>query len=393
MSIESMDKLTELLCSQDLSSVKQGSDLWLQSHDEEITTALLEGLVVTPDGDAPFYFDEPGPLSAARWEVQAAFPVLVQRGLLSELTIINLSESPLTDLSSIRGLPSLKTLTLPYHGSVWEELCGFDGLLACTQLTEIGVNKLSFDSLPEELVSRLEGLTLFYDEEGEEIPDLSAAVSLRYLELDECAELLSIEEVSHLKNLEDLTIFNGFSIDELDPISELGSLRKLRLVACSGCWDFGPVGDLVSLEWLTISHTRAFEDLGWACALTNLDRLSLYECTALYDIDDIVELISLTRLELNNCTSITDGSPLSDLTGLQYLSLNRTNIDSVEFVERLEYLETLYLVGCSELIDIPCLDGLSNLKLINVNGCSSLSDASIANLQSLADNGCRVFGL
>ena len=349
--------------------------------------------MVTPDGDAPFYFEEPGPLSAVRWDVQAAFPVLVQRGLLSELTTINLSESPLTDLSSIRGLPSLNTLTLPYHGSVWKELCGFDGLKDCTQLTEIGVYRLSFDSLPEELVSRLESLTLFYDEEGEDIPDLSSAKSLKYLELDECAELLSIEGVSHLENLEDLTIFNGYSIDELDPIAELNSLRKLRLVACSGCWDFGPVGDLVSLEWLTISHTRAFEDLGWVCSLTKLERLSLYECNALYDIDDIIELISLTRLELNNCTNITDGSPIGDLTGLQYLSLNRTNIDSVEFVQHLEYLETLYLVGCSELVDIPSLEGLSNLKLININGCSSLSDESIANVKSLAEKGCRVYGL
>lgn len=393
MNAVSLQKIIKLLCSKDLSTVKQGADLWAETNDEELTTTLLEGLVVTPDGDAPFYFDEPGPLSSARWEVQAAFPVLVQRGVLSEIITMNLSESPLTDLSSIRGLSSLKTLTLPCHGSDWKELCGFDGLMGCPQLTEIGAHRMSFDSLPEGLVSRLESLTLYYDEEGEGIPDLSAAVSLKYLELDECAELLSIEGVSHLESLEDLTIFNGFSIDELDPIAELHSLRKLRLIACSGCWDFGPVGDLVSLEWLTISHTRVFEDLGWMCSLTNLERLSLYECTGLYDIDDIVELISLTRLELNNCTNITDGSPIGDLTGLQYLSLNRTNIDSVEFVEQLEYLETLYLVGCSELIDIPCLDGLSNLKLLNVNGCSSLSEESIANVKSLADKGCRVFGL
>ena len=111
MSKVTIDKLTELLCSQDLSTVKEGSDLWLQSDDPELTETLLEGLVVTPDGDAPFYFEEPGPLSAVRWDVQAAFPVLVQRGLLSELTTINLSESPLTDLSSIRGLALLKTLT------------------------------------------------------------------------------------------------------------------------------------------------------------------------------------------------------------------------------------------------------------------------------------------
>ena len=66
MNAVSLQKIIELLCSKDLSTVKQGADLWAETNDEELTTTLIEGLVVTPDGDAPFYFDEPGPLSAAR---------------------------------------------------------------------------------------------------------------------------------------------------------------------------------------------------------------------------------------------------------------------------------------------------------------------------------------
>ena len=393
MSIVSIETLLELLCSPDLSTVKKGSDLWLQCNDENLTTSLLEGLVITPDGDAPFYFEEPAPLSKARWEVQAAFDKLVQRGRLSEITTMNLSESPLTDLSSISSLSSLRTLSLPITEPAVDKLSGYDALTSCPQLVELSLHRRSFESLQDELVSQLEGLTLSYEGNSSDIPDLSAAVSLKSLVLDECDEVLSLEEISHLQKLESLTIFNGFSIGELHPISELGSLKKLSLVACSRCWDFDPVGELVSLEWLTISHNRSIEDLAWIGALTNLARLSIYECTELYDIDDIVELTSLTRLELRNCTNITDGSPIGDLSGLQYLSLNRTNIDSIEFVQQLENLETLYLVGCTELIDIPCLDGLSRLKILNLNGCSSLSDESIANAKILAEKGCNVLGI
>jgi len=388
-----MEALLELLCSRDLSTVKEGSEIWLQSDDEDFTTSLLEGLVITPDGDAPFYFEESGPLSNARWEVQAAFAKLVQIGRLSEITTMNLSESPLTDLSSISGVSSLRTLSLPVNKPAVDELSGYDALMSCPKLAELSLHRASFDNLSAELVRKLESLTLYYDGKNSDIPDLSAAVSLTSLELDECDKVLSLEEISHLQKLESLTIFNGFSIGELDPISELDSLKKLRLVACSRCWDFGPVGDLVSLEWLSISHNRSIEDLTWIGGLSNLARLSIYECTGLYDIDDIVELTALTRLELNNCTNITDGSPIADLSGLQYLSLNRTNIDSIEFVQQLEQLETLYLVDCTELMDIPCLDGLRNLKILNIYGCSSLTEESIANVKSLAEKGCSVRGL
>lgn len=389
----SLENLSKLLCSTDLSTVKQGVDLWSQLDDENVTNSLLEGLLLTPDGDAPFYFEEPGRLAAARWQVEAAFAVVVQRGLLAEATNMMLGENNLTDLSLLKELPSLKTLSLPLYSPSVEQLCGFEALSTCPQLVALSLHRQSFDNLPDDLISRLESLTLCYNEEGEDIPDLSLAVSLKYLELDECSELLSIEEVASLENLEKLTIFNGCSIDDLSPLSELYSLEELRLIACSRCWDFGPVSDLTALKNLSVSHTRAFTDLEWLSSLTNLTQLSLYECTRLYDIDAIVELGNLTRLKLDNCKNLEECSPIADLSDLQHLSLNRTNLESIEFVQELEQLQTLYVVGCTKLTDIPCLERLTNLKILNLNGCSALTDESKANAQSLVKMGCNVLGL
>ena len=207
---------------------------------------------------------------------------------LTSLTMLNLSDTSISDISSLSGLTSLKWLYL--SDTSISDISSLSGLTSLTTLY------LSDTSISD--ISPLSGLT-----------------SLKSLNLSDT----SISDISSLSRLTSLTTLNlsDTSISDISSFSGLTSLKWLYLSDTS-ISDISPLSGLTSLEWLILSDT------------------------SISDISSLSRLTSLTTLYLSD-TSISDISPLSGLTSLESLNLSDTSISDISPLSGLTSLTTLYL--------------------------------------------------
>jgi len=359
----------------------------MDADNAELNAHLLQGITLTKQFEILSF--ESGPLAASAYPFEAAFAMAIKAGLFVKTSELDLSESEMNDLTCLGGLPALETLALNTYAG--ESLYGFEALSACTNLKSLNIHYSNFDSLPADLVGRLEDLCLCYDEsEEKELPDLSGATALKRLRLDEIIEINSIEELSNLSNLEKLTLYNGCSIRKLDPIEELTNLTELRLINLERVRDLDLISGFTNLTFLSISHTRHLKDLELLAPLQQLQKIKLYKCPRLSDISDLAGLQALRELEISTCTQISSFEAIGSLKQLLNLSLDYSNAKDVSFIENMVELTKISLIDCDQLTDLPPLDKLTKLKRFNLNGCTALSDEASAAASALKAQGCTV---
>jgi hypothetical protein len=153
---------------------------------------------------------------------------------------------------------------------------------------------------------------------GDKLPDMGNLTNLRFLDLDGCKSLQSIN-LRHLTNLANLNLGGCTSLESV----ELG--------------DFG--GDKLP-------------DMG---KLTNLQELYLSDCSSLQRIN-LRNLTNLTHLDLERCSSLR--------------SLDNTGCSSVREVkgldDGLDSLEELRATNCESLAGLPYLRRPPKLRVLEI---------------------------
>lgn len=254
----------------------------------------------------------------------------------------------------------------------------------------------------------LEGINLRQCKQFEELPDLSKAPrlkwvnlscceSLRYLHpsvlssdslvtliLDKCTNLKSVKSEKHLKSLEKISVNGCLNLVEFAVSSDL--IENLDL-SNTGIQTLGTsIGSMhklksLNLEGLKLKHI--LKELSW---LTYLKVLKISDNGLVIDKQQILFLFNGLRylqiLYLKDCSKLFElPDNISLLTQLKELRLDRSDLKRLpENIKNLQMLEILSLEDCKELLCLPKFPSL--IKYLRVINCTSL--VSLSNLKTLA---------
>ncbi|GLT61473.1 hypothetical protein SLA2020_341760 [Shorea laevis] len=281
------------------------------------------------------------------------------------------------------------------------------------------------NSLPDSL-SKLDNTLLVLVLRGCELLEkITHVEKLRLLSVLEIsgASLLEIpqtifKQMTHIQSL-NLSALQIKSLPE--SVSNLAELRWLILRWCSCLEKLPKLRKSVKLEVLDLHHATSFKrftDKSFSVfhklqmldlSYTQIDRLPIFR-----DKQTPQTLDEFRRLILRGCDRLNTLPSLESLSALQILDIsgaaklqeiNDDHLKSKEALRILDFSETetshlppnfrdlseLHLRGCCGLIDLPKLEGLKQLQVLDLSGCEKLVSLPClpVNLEVLDLSGCK----
>jgi hypothetical protein len=222
---------------------------------------------------------------------------------------------------------------------------------------------------------------------GENLQGIETLSKLKILDLRNCRNLNSIDNISILSNLVDVR-FSKSRITELPNLKDCISLKRLIL-------------------------DGSFLENVDGIANNSLDFFKLFECNELLSISNLDGLTSLKKVEiekcrklnildLNNCKTLVILKVedlkvnIFGLTGCNSLEeLQLVNLQEMEDLNTLKYITTLRNVRIDTCNQLNWLDGMNNchdLEQLFISNCTSLVSVSALNdfpkLRNLSILGC-----
>ncbi|XP_022642085.1 putative disease resistance protein At4g11170 isoform X2 [Vigna radiata var. radiata] len=254
----------------------------------------------------------------------------------------------------------------------------------------------------------LEGINLRQCKQFEELPDLSKAPRLKWVNLscceslcylhpsvlssgtlvtlilDKCTNLKSVKSEKDLKSLEKISVNGCLNLVEFAVSSDL--IENLDL-SNTGIQMLGTsIGSMHKLKSLNLEGLKLKPVLKELSCLTSLKVLKISDNGLVIDKQQIHVLFSGLRylqiLYLKDCSKLFElPDNINLLTQLQELRLDRSDLKRLpENIKNLQMLEILSLEDCKELLCLPTFPSL--IKYLRVINCTSL--VSVSNLKTLA---------
>lgn len=220
-------------------------------------------------------------------------------------------------------------------------------------LDEFGLKGLKVNSRAEKLVS-LEFLTDFVFLRSLEIVG-EGDFSFDFLNSLGRLERLSIGadgktpiELSWLIGLKDLTLL--WRKDCISGLEKCQRLTSLCLVEYKE-EDFRSVEKLIGLIHMKVK-TGSIQSVKGIESLTNLRTLLLGNCRRLSSLDNLASSTNLRSLRFELCPRLRNYTPLGFLSKLEELEIIDCNrIQTIKFVEKLDALQRLSLLGSTVVMD------------------------------------------
>ncbi len=273
-----------------------------------------------------------------------------------DLTTLDFSVEPLTDLDPLAGLIALQRLDL--MGTRINDLAPLAGLTALQRLV-LWKTQVS-DLTPLARLTALQHLDLMHTETSDLTP-LVRLTALQHLDLigTQVSDLTPLAGLTMLQHL----MLNRTQISDLTPLTGLEMLEGLDLVGTQVS-DFAPLARLTGLQSLNLRDTQ-ISDLAPLARLTGLQLLNL-SGTQISDCTLLAGFTALHILDLSG-TQISDFTLLAGLTALQRLHLNDTQVSNLAPLAGFTALQNLYLRG-TQVSDLAPLAGLTALQRLNLSG-------------------------
>ncbi|AET01612.2 disease resistance protein (TIR-NBS-LRR class) [Medicago truncatula] len=257
---------------------------------------------------------------------------------------------------------------------------------------------------------KLEGIDMSECKHFVQLPDLSKASRLKWINLSGCESLVDLHpSVLCANTLVTLILDRCTKVRSVRGEKHLSFLEEISVDGCTSLEEFAVSSDLI--ENLDLSSTGIQTlDLSIGC-LPKIKRLNLESLRLSHLPKELPSVISLRELKISGSRLIVEKQQLHELfDGLRSLRILHmkdfvfvnqfdlpNNIDVVsklmelnldgsnmkrlpESIKKLEELEILSLVNCRELECIPELPPL--ITMLNAVNCTSL--ISVSNLKKLA---------
>ncbi|CAN6916184.1 unnamed protein product [Brassica oleracea] len=230
-----------------------------------------------------------------------------------------------------------------------------------------------------------------------EIPDLSKAINLEELNLEECTSLVTLP--SSIRNLNKLWVLNMWGCSGLKILPadvNLKYLTILNLGRCSQLSTFPRISRKISELYLNETALKGDEDSSWienicqlrilnwdgaplSCMPPNFDPEYLHSFEMrggrLQKLwERIKSLQSLWMMDLSGCESLVEIPDLSMATQLEFLKLKncKSLVMLPSSIRNLNRLVSLNMDGCTMLEVLPTDVNLRNLQEHDLSGCSKL---------------------
>ena len=216
----------------------------------------------------------------------------------TNLSLLNIRDNQVSDLSPIAGLIQLRRLELDNDNPIQlSDLSPLGGLI------------------------NLEYLNFSYENVSDLSP-LGGLINLKYLHFTD-SNVFDLSPLAGLVNLESL----GFSRSNVSDLSPVAGLINLKLIRTWG----SPISDLSALAGLTKLEVidicgGEFSALTPLASLTGLKELYLAG-NEISNISPLAALTGLNRLNLES-NEISDTAPLASLTNLTWLDLSHNEISN-----------------------------------------------------------------
>ncbi|PRQ24256.1 putative leucine-rich repeat domain, L domain-containing protein [Rosa chinensis] len=210
-----------------------------------------------------------------------------------------------------------------------------------------------------------------------EIPDLIEAINLQKLFLDGCSSLFEVHSsISALQNLHFLDLKGCKQLKILPSCIHMKSLRILRLSSCSNLEKFPEISEvMVKLKWLYLDGTAIKELPSSINNLTGIVTLDLKGCTELKTLPTGIQMSSLQTLVLVGCSNLEKFPEISGIMKeLLELRLDETAIEGLpSSIDRLLGIKKLSMRNCKSLKLLPdIICNLADLTHLDLSGCSVL---------------------
>ncbi|KAG2301382.1 hypothetical protein Bca52824_030033 [Brassica carinata] len=150
-------------------------------------------------------------------------------------------------------------------------------------------------------LGKLWGMHLSGCESLVEIPDLSMAIDLRYLELKDCKSLVmlhsSIRNLCQLKrlNMEGCTMLEALPVDDIN----LVTLKELYLSGCSKLRNFPQIS--TSIIYLYLDDTAIEGIPSWIKNMSRLRKLTMRRCKNLKNISAEIFKLECDKADFSDC--------------------------------------------------------------------------------------------
>lgn len=198
-----------------------------------------------------------------------------------------------------------------------------------------------------------------------------------------------VAETIRNRNLRGMRIFAHLREDRLqtvDFLREYDFLEALDITSLDD-FDFACLSALPQLKELSIDvRGKNTIDLH---NLTNLQSLSITWRKAITGIDRCQKLEEICLVEFKQA----DLSLIKTLKNLKEVLIKTASIKNLSGLEHLGSLRLLSLGNCRSLRSIVAINGLSNLKRLDIDACSNIADyeslTNLPNLETLRIVDCR----
>lgn len=311
---------------------------------------------------------------------------------LSELEVINFSNTPVSDIAPLRNLNKLKAIY--FSGTQVSDLSPLQYSVNITELYAFDTPIQNLEVM--QYFRRLEKLYCF----NTTVSDLSPLRNLKTLTALRLSgtQIASVEPLSELTALQLLDLSNTAlnkvdalaamdklqllnldhtSVDDLSPLNKLNSLSILQ-ISHSAVSSLEPLANLEKLSKVYCDHTEITPQQARQFMQQHPQVLVVYETEALKSWWDTLPIYWKSILAKE--AGISDkpgGEELHRIINIKTLDLSSiTYLQQLEPVARLSMLESLWLSG-TEITDLRPLENLSFLKLLDI------SNTRISNLNPL----------
>lgn len=260
---------------------------------------------------------------------------------LGKLVSLDLSNNEIIDISALAGLKNLRTLHLDGN-----EVKDFTPLYGLNKLTMLTICDIEIkESQLKQLKEKLPGCVIYSDEAKEDVIDITLGGK------------------TFKSNVTELDL-SGSGVKDISQLSVCTKLTKLDLSGNS------------------ISDISALVDIP---GLTELDLSD----NSIGDISPLVSMTKLTKLDLSN-NSIKSVAALKELSKLTELQIGGNKLGSFSVIGKLTALKTLGLNDTGlEDSDLSGLYALKNLKKLNIEDNSALTESGVSALQKKLP-GCTI---
>lgn len=334
---------------------------------------------------------------------------------LSDLTVLNISNTNINDLIPLRNANKLKVLKAANTRIEDISALKYDIMLNELDVSNTDVSDLSVLSI----LSNLEKLNISHTQVTS-LDKVTNCPDLEYLYAEGC-HINTIAPLAELQDIVSLNISNT-QVNDLNPLSHLASLQSLKIsqtpvknlyalqgmtslkeLYCSNTAinDLTPLKEHRMLSKIYCDNTRI--DVQQASEFTkeNPFTLIIYDTNALEQwwenlpiywkavfsqqtsiegeptTEQLHEVINMTDLDLSGNQYLQDLVPVSRLTNLVNLNIANTEITSLMPLAGMTNLE--YIDLSNTFVDnLKALAGMSRLKELNIN------NTPVANLEPLA---------